>query len=84
MKTLTNESASSYGQGYGESFKPITGFALMQPQNDPRKCVYLTVAHSSLLNNIKRNALSLEIDNTLIHENSKSKIGRSLNEYVNI
>jgi hypothetical protein len=33
--------------GYGENNKPIIGFSLIQPQNDPKKCVYLMVAHST-------------------------------------
>ncbi|RNA06005.1 ELYS-like, partial [Brachionus plicatilis] len=45
MKTLSIESSS----GYGENSKPVVGFSLLQPQNDPQKCVYLIVAHSRSL-----------------------------------
>jgi len=36
--------------GYGENSKPIVGFSFLQPQNDPKECIYLMVAHSSLIN----------------------------------
>jgi hypothetical protein len=36
--------------GYGENSKPIVGFSFLQPQNDPKKCIYLMVGHSSLIN----------------------------------
>ncbi len=35
--------------GYGENTKPAIGFSLLQPQNDPKKCLYLLVAHSSVV-----------------------------------
>ena len=43
MKTCSIESSS----GFGENNKPIIGFSLLQPQNDPKKCIYLMVGHSS-------------------------------------
>ena len=36
--------------GFGENSKPIVGFSFLQPQNDPKKCIYLMVGHSSLIN----------------------------------
>jgi ferric iron reductase protein FhuF len=47
MKTLKIESSSDFGE-YNN--KPIVGFSLMQPENDPKKCVYLMVAHSTQRN----------------------------------
>lgn len=45
MKTMCIESSS----GYGENNKPVVGFSVLQPQNDPKKCVFLMVAHSSAI-----------------------------------
>ena len=45
---LINRSSS----GYGENSKPIVGFSFLQPQNDPKKCIYLMVGHSSLINTL--------------------------------
>ena len=56
--------------GYGENCKPIIGFSLLQPQNDPKKCLYLLVAHSSLIERLKINNLS----------DHKSKTNASANE----
>lgn len=36
--------------GYGENTRPIIGFSLLQPQNDPKKALYLLVSHSSIIN----------------------------------
>ena len=40
--------------GYGENTRPIIGFSLLQPQNDPKKCVYLLVSHSSVVNLMRK------------------------------
>ena len=35
--------------GYGENTRPIIGFSLLQPKNDPKKVLYLLVTYSSEL-----------------------------------
>jgi hypothetical protein len=51
MKTLAIESSSAYAH----LNRPIIGFSLLEPQNDPKKCLYLLTAHSSLLENRPQN-----------------------------
>jgi hypothetical protein len=46
MKTFTIESSSIYAS----LTRPVIGFSLIEPQNDPRKCLYLLIAHSSIVN----------------------------------
>ena len=48
MKTLSIESSSEFGILSG----PIIGFSLLEPQNDPKNCLYLMTAHSSLIENV--------------------------------
>ena len=58
MKTLTIESSSQYAQVN----RPTLGFALLEPQNDPKKCLYLLIAHSSLIEQKPSNKYENEID----------------------
>lgn len=51
MKSMSIESCSDYG----ENNKPIVGFSLMQPENDPKKCLYLMVVHSTPVDPDERN-----------------------------
>ena len=44
--------------GYGENTKPVVGFSLLQPQNDPKKCLYLLVAHSTIVETNKNTRFS--------------------------
>jgi hypothetical protein len=46
MKSLSIESSSEYGSVN----RPISGFALLEPQNDPKNCIYVLTAYSSLAN----------------------------------
>lgn len=52
MKSLSIESSSSYGQ----LNRPIVGFSIMEPQNDPKKCIYLLTAYSTLINDSRMKA----------------------------
>ena len=45
MKTLSIDSSSEYGT----MRKSVVGFSVLEPQNDPKNCLYLVVAHSSLV-----------------------------------
>lgn len=73
MKTLSIEYFFSVDQnfvlnffrsssGYGENSKPVVGFSLLQPQNDPQKCVYLIVAHSRSLREAMANCKKAKME----------------------
>lgn len=47
MKSFSIESSSAYAH----LSRPVLGFSLLEPQNDPKKCMYLLVAHSTMINN---------------------------------
>ncbi len=56
MKTLSIESSSAYGSVN----RPIIGFSLLEPQNDPKYCLYLLTAYSSLSSSSKYETESLK------------------------
>ena len=56
MTSLTIDSSSESRNNY----KPIIGFSVLEPQNDPKQCLYLVIGHSS----------SIEIDDDNETDNS--------------
>ena len=72
--------------GYGENTRPIIGFSLLQPQNDPKKCLYLLVSHSSIFNYKKKADAQKKTmpDITLNKSYRKSIVENELNKIGNL